>query len=190
MAYILISYSLGGIPFAFIITKIISRFDIRTKGSGNVGATNVLRILGPLPGILVLILDILKGFLVIRFAPENLLYLSGLAVIAGHCWTPFLKFKGGKGVATTLGVLAAINLSYLGYAIAAWLIVFLIFKTVSLSSIAAAVILPLILLVKSESIQVLIFITFYSAIVIYRHKQNIKRLLDGKEKRIKFKKIK
>ncbi|MDD5613496.1 MAG: glycerol-3-phosphate 1-O-acyltransferase PlsY [Candidatus Omnitrophica bacterium] len=186
--FILASYCIGGIPFAFIITKLFSKIDIRTKGSGNVGATNVLRVLGPLPGILVLVLDGLKGFLVIKFAPQNAVYLSGLAVIIGHCWTPFLKFKGGKGVAATLGVLAGLSFGYLGYAVLIWLAVFLIFKIISLASVTAAMLLPIILIIKSEPIQALIFITSYSALIIYRHKQNVRRLLEGKEKRIKFSK--
>ncbi len=186
--FLVAAFFFGAVPYAYIIAKIFSKLDIRKEGSGNVGATNVLRVLGPLPGILVLVLDILKGFLVVKFAPQNIIYLSGFLVIVGHCWTPFLKFKGGKGVATTLGVLAGISFGYFGYVILIWLIIFSIFKIVSLASVTAAIFLPIILIIKSEPIPALIFVVLYSAIIVYRHKQNIQRLLEGKEKRIKLSK--
>jgi len=187
---VVFSYLIGAIPFAYIMSKLFSRVDIRAKGSGNVGATNVLRVVGPSAGVVVLLLDILKGLVVIKLAPlfidGRLIYLVGLAVISGHCWSPFLKFKGGKGVATTLGVLLAINPVYLFYAVLVWLIVFSLFKIVSLASITSVLFLPLALILKGEEPLVLIFITLYSGIIIIRHKQNIVKLIRGQERRIQL----
>lgn len=184
---LLISYILGAIPFAYIVSNIFGKIDIRKKGSGNIGATNVLRVLGPLPGILVLVLDLLKGFLAVKVAGLYLpkfIYLAGFLVVIGHCWTIFLKFKGGKGVATTLGVILAINPNYLIYMIIIWFIVFLIFKIVSLASVTSAFLLPIILVLKKVEPKVLIFIGIYCGIIILRHRENIKRILAGQEKRV------
>ena len=185
---IFFAYIVGGIPFALIISKIFLKVDIRKRGSGNVGATNVLRVAGPKAGIVVLLLDILKGFLIVKFAPLNISYLAGLAVISGHCWTPFLGFKGGKGVATTLGVLLSISPLLTLYSLLIWIAVFSFSKIVSLSSLVASLLLPLIVLLKSEQPQVVVYIAIYSAIIIFRHKVNFVRLIRGEEKRIKFKK--
>lgn len=183
---LLISYFIGSIPFAYIITKIFGRIDIRTKGSGNVGATNVARTAGFLPGILVLLLDLLKGFLAVKItysiAPE-LIYWAGLAVIVGHCWTIFLKFQGGKGVATTLGVMLALKPVYILYLLLVWIGIFIPFQIVSLSSIIAALSLPLILVLKGAHLEAIVFVAIYSAIIILRHKVNIRGLLRGEEKR-------
>ncbi|MDP8254046.1 MAG: glycerol-3-phosphate 1-O-acyltransferase PlsY [Candidatus Kaelpia aquatica] len=186
--FIFFAYIVGGVPFAYIISRVFSRVDIRKRGSGNVGATNVLRVVGPIAGVLVLLLDILKGFLVVKLAPQSIIYVAGLAVIVGHCWTPFLRFKGGKGVATTLGVLLGINPIFCLFAASSWIVVFSIFKIVSLSSISAILILPIILLIRGEQPFLLSFITIYSALIIFRHQANLIRLIRGEEKRIKFKK--
>ncbi|MDP8217085.1 MAG: glycerol-3-phosphate 1-O-acyltransferase PlsY [Candidatus Kaelpia imicola] len=187
IVFIFFAYIVGGIPFAYITSKVFSRVDIRKRGSGNVGATNVLRVVGPSAGILVLLLDILKGFLIIKLAPQSVVYLSGLAVIVGHCWTPFLRFKGGKGVATTMGVLLGINPMFCLYTVLSWLVIFSIFKIVSLSSISAALILPIILLVRAEQPLLLVFVAIYSALIIFRHQDNLIRLIRREEKKIKFK---
>jgi acyl phosphate:glycerol-3-phosphate acyltransferase len=186
--YIFSAYIIGGIPFALIIVKVFSKVDIRDRGSGNVGATNVLRVVGAKAGLIVLLLDILKGFLILFFAPLNISYLAGLAVIAGHCWTPFLNFKGGKGVATTLGVLLAIDPVLALYVLLIWVAVFALSKIVSLSSLLAAIFLPLILLFKSEEPLLVLYIGLYSAIIIFRHKANLIRLIRAEERKINFKK--
>ncbi len=186
--FVLFAYLIGGIPFAYIISRVFSKVDIRKKGSGNVGATNVLRVIGPSAGIVVLLLDILKGLLIVKLAPQNIIYLAGLAVIVGHCWTPFLHFKGGKGVATTLGVLFSINPLFCLYALLMWLFIFSLSKIVSISSISTALLLPFILLLQGEQPVLLLFIAIYSALIIFRHKANLIRLVRGEEKRIKFKK--
>ena len=186
--YLLFCYLLGSVPFAYIISKIFRAIDIRTKGSGNVGATNVLRVIGLRAGIVVLILDVLKGFLAVKLAPPEIIYLGGLFVIIGHCWTVFLKFKGGKGVATALGVLLAVEPLYLLIFLLIWLGMFFIFGIVSLSSVSAALFLPLVLIFKGTNPGVLIFISLYSGILIFRHKKNIEQLLKGEEKKIGFKK--
>ena len=189
---VVFSYLIGSIPFAYIVSKLFSRVDIRAKGSGNAGATNVLRVVGPFAGVVVLLLDILKGLAAVKlaalFIDGRLIYLAGLAVISGHCWSPFLKFKGGKGVAAALGVLLAIKPVYFFYAVLIWLIVFSMFKIVSLASITSALFLPLALILKGEIPSVLIFITLYSGIIISRHNQNIVKLIRGEERKIQLSK--
>jgi glycerol-3-phosphate acyltransferase PlsY len=186
----LLCYLIGSIPFGYIISKMFGKVDIRKSGSKNIGATNVARVLGFLPGLSVLILDVLKGFIPVKvfsISYPQYAYLFGLGCIVGHCWTVFLKFKGGKGVATTLGVLGALNSVYLLYILAVWIFIFSIFRIVSLASISSAVALPLILILKGIKPQALLFIGLYSCIIIIRHKENIKRLFRGEEKRFQFK---
>ena len=157
---LLASYLIGSIPTAYLFGKMLKGIDIRKVGSGNVGATNALRALGKGPAVTVLFLDILKGFAVVVFLgnffwdkpvllqTQNLRILMGLACICGHNWTIFLQFKGGKGIATTFGVLLAISLkiaglnSVIGLLILIWFIVFFVFRTVSLASICSAIALP------------------------------------------------
>lgn len=186
----LLCYLIGSIPFGYIISKIFGKVDIRERGSRNIGATNVARVLGLLPGLFVLISDVLKGFVPVKvfsIAYPQYAYLFGLGCIIGHCWTIFLKFKGGKGVATTLGVLGALNPIYLLYTLGVWILIFSIFRVVSLASISSAVALPLILILKGAKPQTLLFIGLYSCIIIIRHKENIRRLFRGEERRFQFK---
>ncbi len=184
-AIILISaYFLGAVPFAFLVSKLWAQTDIRLRGSGNVGATNVARVAGPLAGIVVLLLDASKGYLAIilaaRYSPE-MIYWAGLFVVIGHCWSIFLRFQGGKGVATTLGVIAALEPLYLIFLLLAWLAVFLVFRIVSLASITTAAVLPLILFFRGAEAEVIIFVALYALVIILRHNENIRRLLRGEE---------
>jgi glycerol-3-phosphate acyltransferase PlsY len=203
---IIISYALGSIPTAYIFGRLLRGIDIRKFGSGNVGATNALRVLGRGPGILVLLLDIVKGILPTVFladflipkipsiSAELLRIILGFCCICGHNWTIFLRFKGGKGVATSLGVLLGLALKIegvkwiLGLAVLVWLAVFLILRIISLSSIAAALSLPLSAWLFGKSRILLIFSLVITVFAIFRHKSNLKRLLRKEEPRFSFKK--
>ncbi|MFA5356440.1 MAG: glycerol-3-phosphate 1-O-acyltransferase PlsY [Candidatus Omnitrophota bacterium] len=198
-----ISYLLGSIPTAYIFGRLIKGVDIRKFGSGNVGATNAIRVLGKPAGISVLLLDILKGFAAVSFlgdiivprAPgttETVLRLIlGFSCIAGHNWTIFLGFKGGKGVATTLGVLLGLAVDIPGIKmvfammILTWLIVFAAARIVSLASIISTAALPLYMFLFKQP-PVLIYSSILLCVfIILRHKSNLKRLMDGKETRLK-----
>ena len=179
--------------------------DIRHYGSGNMGATNAMRVLGKKVGISVLLIDILKGFLAVLFigswcaqstsifSSELTRLLIGVSSILGHTWTVFLKFKGGKGIATTLGVFLAMAIKIkglglgLGLVLLIWILVFVLSRIVSLASIIASISFPLIMLIFKQS-QILFFVTLLVALfVIYKHKSNVHRLLQRKEPRLKFK---
>lgn len=200
---IIINYLIGSIPTAYIFGRILKGIDIRQYGSGNVGATNAMRILGKGAGITVLALDIVKGFLPLLlmgdfFAirsglnPQIAYILLGVSCICGHNWTIFLQFKGGKGIATTLGMLLALAVKIQGLGLVillvvlVWLVCFLICRIVSLSSIIAAVSLPILMILVHQQAIMIIAGTLLGAFTIYRHKSNIRRLIEGKEARIKF----
>lgn len=198
----IISYLIGSIPTAYLFVRILKGVDIRSIGSGNVGATNAMRVLGKGLGITVLLLDILKGFIPVVFlgniflssgvpiSEEFLKVILGIAVICGHNWNVFLQFKGGKGIASSLGVLLglAINLTALRVVLLllflTWVAVFLIFRIVSLASLATALGLPLYIFLYSRSRLLMAASIILSLFTILRHKANIKRLLQGKESRL------
>lgn len=201
---LLVSYLIGSIPTAYIFGRLLKGIDIRKFGSGNVGATNALRVLGKPVGISVLILDIFKGFLVVVFlgdfiaarripviSAETLRTILGLSCVLGHNWTMFLGFKGGKGVATTLGVLSGLSVKITGLKIVlvlvilTWWIVFLILRTVSLASVLTGISLPIYMVLFKQSKALVYLSIFLSLFIILRHKSNLKRILQGKESRIK-----
>jgi glycerol-3-phosphate acyltransferase PlsY len=184
---------------------VLKGVDIRKFGSGNVGATNALRLLGKTAGITVLILDILKGFLAVFvlggllknkviFAQDLFLIALGVAAICGHNWTVFLNFKGGKGIATTFGVLIAFAFNIpglnliLGLTILTWIVSFLIIRVVSFSSVTAAISLPIYMALFKQPRLMLYTAILLSVFVILRHKSNLVRLLKGEEKRLNFSK--
>jgi glycerol-3-phosphate acyltransferase PlsY len=185
------SYFLGSIPTGFLWAK-ARGIDIRKVGSGNIGATNVMRALGKGPGAIVLFLDAAKGFLPVFVAPRlfpnpnpaALQIICCIFVIMGHIWTCWLKFKGGKGVSTSAGALLAILPLPLFCALGVWGIVFAIGRYVSLASICAAVAMPIAtwFLVKDRTL--FAFTVILGAVIIYKHKPNIQRLLAGTENRI------
>ena len=200
---LIISYFIGSVPTAYIFGRLIKGIDIRKFGSGNVGATNALRVLGRWPGITVLALDVFKGFIAVIFlgnfffskinlTQEVSSIILGIACIAGHNWTIFLKFKGGKGIATTLGVLLALAVQLPGIRIvllcliACWVIVFAISRIVSLASLACAVLLPVFMVVFKQSVALIFSSIILSAFVILRHKNNLSRIIQHKESPIKF----
>ncbi len=185
------SYFLGSIPTGFLWAK-ARGIDIRKVGSGNIGATNVMRALGKGPGAAVLFLDAAKGCLPVFVAPRifpnvdnNALQITCcIFVIAGHDWTCWLRFKGGKGVATSAGALLAFLPLPLFCALGVWGIVFAIGRYVSLGSICAAVTMPIATWFLTKNTTLFVFTIVLGAVIIYNHKSNIQRLLTGTENRI------
>lgn len=183
-----VSYLLGSIPTGFLWAK-ARGIDIRTIGSGNIGATNVMRALGKGPGITVLLIDAAKGFVPVFVAPvffprldrDALQILCCICVIAGHNWTCWLRFKGGKGVATSAGALLAFLPLPLLCGLAVWGVVFAIWRYVSLASICSAATVPLATWFITKNTALTAFTTMLSAVVIWKHKPNIQRLLAGTE---------
>lgn len=187
---ILSCYVLGSIPFGYIVGKLFKKIDIRELGSGNIGATNVFRILGPSLASLVLIGDIGKGIFSIYLAQylniNNLLILTiaGLAVICGHNWSLFLRFKGGKGIATTFGVVFALNPTISILALIIWGVVLVTTRYVSLSSIFAVISIFIFTILFKQPYEYIIFSAIILILGIFKHKENIKRLRSGKERKI------
>lgn len=192
MMSIIISYLLGSISFSYFIAKIWMGIDIRNYGSGNAGATNVLRVLGTKPAIIALLGDALKGIVAVYLGKltgdESIMLLCGLAVVIGHNWPIFLKFKGGKGIATSLGVI--LTISPLSSLILIIIGVFIIYITryVSLGSITSAIILPFIFYMLHKSGYYLVFALVLTFLALFRHRSNIQRLLSGKESKLGEKK--
>ena len=190
MEYLIIalgSYLLGSIPFGFLLTKIFLKKDIRNIGSGNIGATNALRAGSKLTGYSTLMLDILKAILPVVYIKLNYpdyIFISSLSVFLGHVFPVWLKFKGGKGVATYIGILFSLNLLYGFIFIGSWLITFSISKYSSLSSIVASLVLPiyLLLFVKNN----FIFFAIMFVLILFTHRENVKRLKNNKESKTKI----
>ena len=179
---------MGSIPFGFILTKIFLKKDIREIGSGNIGATNALRTGNKVIGYSTLALDILKSVTTIIFVKifyEDFLYLASLCVFLGHVFPIWLRFKGGKGVATYLGILFVINFYFGVIFIISWFITFFISKFSSLSSLVGAASIPLYLLMLSEFDQV-IFFTIMFVLIFFTHRENIKRLKNKEETKTKI----
>ncbi len=183
------AFFLGSIPFGFILTYLFSKEDIRKIGSGNIGATNVSRRLGLLGGILTFLLDFLKGFFAV-FIIQNLTpipYFIGFGsvlAVLGHCYTPFLRFKGGKGVATSFGVFLKISPIPALISLFIFLLVLFIFRYVSFSSLISASLFPPILYFFKVNEGIILSATFISLIIIIRHKENIKRLIKKEEPKV------
>lgn len=206
---LLVSYLLGSVPTAYLFGRALKGIDIRKVGSGNVGATNALRVLGKGPGILVLLLDIFKGLLAVTLladfflrqptlaiSGESLRIFMGLACICGHNWTVFLQFKGGKGIATSFGVLIglALKIQGLGLALAIiivlWFVIFFASRIVSLASVLAAIGLPVACMFLQQSRLMIAVAWILCIFVIIRHKANLVRIFQGQESRLYFKKSK
>ena len=184
----LISYLIGSIPFGFLLTKIFLNKDIRNIGSGNIGATNALRTGNKKIGFSTLILDILKAAITIIFVKFNyseFIFISSLCVFLGHVFPIWLKFKGGKGVATYVGILFSINLTYGLIFITIWLIVFFIFKYSSLSSIIASLSIPLYLFIFLNSLNLFFFLIML-ILIFFTHRENTKRLINKEESKTKI----
>jgi len=179
---IIFSYLLGSIPFGLILSKLFLNKDIRKIGSGNIGATNVLRSGNKLIGYLTLFFDIFKAVTPVVYIKLNypdLIYISSLSVFLGHVFPIWLKFKGGKGVAAYVGILFSINLIFGFIFCISWLLVFLLSKYSSLSSLAASLSVPLFLFFTNGE-QIIFFIILF-VLIFYTHRENIKRLKNKEE---------
>ncbi len=198
---IIFSYLLGSLPTAYIFGKMTKGIDLRQHGSGNLGATNAFRILGRGTGIIVLALDILKGTLAVLLAKyifyqsgaqisENLfLCLCAITVVSGHNWTVFMRFKGGKGIATSLGALIAFAIIIDRFAwvvvsiIFLWLIIFIPTGFVSLASVICSICLPILAIFLHLPKEIIVFLLILGIFSLIRHKPNIRRMLQKKEHR-------
>ena len=185
---ILNSYLMGSIPFGFLLTKFFLKKDIRKVGSGNIGATNALRTGNKIVGYSTLFFDILKAIIPVIFIKiyySEYLYISSLCVFLGHVFPIWLKFNGGKGVATYVGILCCINI-YLGISFGiVWLITFHIFKYSSLSSLVGSLSIPLTNFFLFNDKIVFFFIIMF-VLIFYTHRENIKRLLNRTESKTKI----
>lgn len=211
---IVLAYLVGSIPTSIIVSKLTKGIDIRDYGSGNAGGTNVMRVLGWKQGLFVMILDALKGVLAVvvvarlfsgdvpfnnatPFDDFTLIQIfAGIAAVVGHIWTVFAGFRGGKGIATALGMLLMIATIDMLIAVGAFIIVVYVSRYVSLGSIIAAVVVPLALVVRENVFNVdiqgyntiLPFIIITSLLVIFTHRKNLVKLLNGNESKITFSK--
>lgn len=195
---LILAYLIGSIPTSFIFGKLLRGVDVRQEGSGNVGATNVFRVVGKVPAIIVLLLDIFKGAMCVAFLPDiffnNMIgitlglefykILLGASAIAGHVFSVFLKLKGGKGVATTAGVLLVLAPKIFILSMSVWIIVFVIFRIVSVASIVSSMLLPVFAIIFHRSIYLVLFCILLCVMGTYKHKANIRRLIRGEEKKL------
>ncbi|MFA6568167.1 MAG: glycerol-3-phosphate 1-O-acyltransferase PlsY [Victivallales bacterium] len=200
------SYLFGSVPWAFIIGR-INGIDIRKHGSGNIGATNVMRVLGRKWGILCFLLDFLKGLLpvlavkilisqkILTASPDSLVITAGLAAVGGHIWPVFLKFKGGKGMATGGGVLIGIAPYSFICTVLVWIVLFYSTRYVSAASVIAAAVLPVSSFIFSKtglwvlSAPIQAFLLILAIVTIAKHHSNIRRLINGTEHKFEKKKV-
>ena len=182
------SYLMGSIPFGFILTKIFLKKDIRDIGSGNIGATNALRTGNKLIGYSTLILDVAKAIIPVIFVKINypdLIYIASLSAFLGHVFPVWLKFKGGKGVATYVGILFSISFLLGIVFVASWGIIFLMFRYSSLSSIIGSISIPIYILI-TDQISNAIFFSIMFVLIFFTHRENIKRLKNKEESKTKI----
>ena len=184
----IISYLMGSIPFGFILTKIFLKKDIREIGSGNIGATNALRTGNKLIGYSTLLLDVIKAILPVLYVKINhpeLIYIASLCAFLGHVFPVWLKFKGGKGVATYVGILFTINI-FLGFIFCvSWLLIFLVSKYSSLSSLIGSLTIPVYIFFNDQISNALFFGIMF-VLIFYTHRENIKRLKNKEESKTKI----
>src|SRR6202023_3732710 len=193
----IVAYLLGSIPFGLLLTKLFGGGDVRKAGSGNIGATNVARVAGPLPGILTLLLDAAKGaaavWLAARFSNESATWMmiAVLAALLGHCFPIWLRFRGGKGVATAAGAFLVLCPPALLGSVILFLIVLFFWRYVSLASISAAAAMPLLIYFLWAPHHAPPMIVTFGAlaaagIIVYKHDANIQRLVQGEEPKFSF----
>jgi len=193
---------IGSIPTAYIFVRLLKGQDVRSFGSGNVGATNASRLIGRGWGITVLALDVLKGYISVALvggllaskvtflSTEMFQIILGAASVIGHVWTVFLKFKGGKGVACTLGVLLALSVTsavlrpILGLTLLTWIVAFAAARIVSLASILACISFPIYMAIFRQRLSLVIATSALAAFIVLRHKSNLSRLFQKKERRL------
>ncbi|MGI6093030.1 MAG: glycerol-3-phosphate 1-O-acyltransferase PlsY [Veillonellaceae bacterium] len=186
----LISYLIGSIPNGLFVGKLVGGVDLRQFGSKNIGATNAFRVLGPWPAVAVFLTDAAKGVAGVYLGQYLIgtplaLLIGGIAAIAGHNWSAFLGFKGGRGVATGLGVIAMLSPKVTLVVFIAWALIVYFTRYVSLGSIVAAALVPVTMWLFGEILEFLIFGVIAALFVIIRHRPNIERLLKGEELKIK-----
>ncbi|MBI3306253.1 MAG: glycerol-3-phosphate 1-O-acyltransferase PlsY [Candidatus Omnitrophica bacterium] len=196
LVFILAAYFIGSIPFGFLTGKLVKGIDIRESGSRNIGATNVFRVVGKPWGISVFILDALKGYFAVHLvtilgepAGFSLIKLFlGIAVILGHTFPVWLRFRGGKGVATSLGVFMALALKPTLITFGVWIAVFIISHIISISSLVAALVFPIVLCLTDRHIENFAWLfgtsLLLAGFIFYTHRANITRLIKGEEKRL------
>ncbi len=202
----IIAYAIGSINFSVLISRKFAGFDVREKGSGNAGSTNVLRSVGLKAALITLVCDILKGIVAILIAlllgnivrdvdKALLVQIAGILVILGHTFPIFFEFKGGKGVATALGVLLMTNWQIGLICLVFALVIIIVTRTVSIGSIGAAILFPILTLfirehfiVEATGLKYLIYSIIIVVIIIFNHRENIKRIMSGTENKISFKK--
>lgn len=187
--FLIASYLFGSIPTGYILVRLSEKKDIRSIGSKATGATNVMRVKGWKYGLIVAIFDILKGFLpvflALKFLPDkNLALACGLIAIIGHCYPVYIKFKGGKGVATTIGAYAAVSLQPLLLALAVFIGIVIITRYVSLGSITTALSYPIFAYILNAPASVVYFSLIVFVLVLFQHRENILRLIQGKERKL------
>ena len=184
----IISYLMGSIPFGLILTKVFLKKDIREIGSGNIGATNALRTGNKLIGFSTLILDVLKAVIPVLYIKINFtdaVYISALFAFIGHVFPVWLKFKGGKGVATYVGILFSLNIIFSLVFGVCWLIIFFISKYSSLASLIGSLSIPLYILIIDGSENVFFFVIMF-ILIFFTHRENIKRLKNKEETKTKI----
>ncbi len=205
LVIIILSYVIGSFPTSIIVGRLLKGIDIREHGSGNAGGTNVFRVLGPIPGIFVMLFDAFKGFAAtfwlsnividaVALEPGIVMIIAGVSAILGHIWTIFAGFKGGKGVGTAAGMLAALFPKALLVCLIIFFIVLFSSKIVSLSSMSAAIALPITLTIFRYVLNMDVLLSLYlfsfiaAALILFTHRSNIKRLLNGTENKFGKKK--
>ena len=188
---LIIIYLIAAIPTGVVLSRLMGSEDIREKGSGNIGATNVYRVAGKLAGVLTLVGDTLKGFLPLLAykswlvpTPAQLGVASAVAII-GHCYPIYLRFKGGKGVATALGIFLVLSPQAVLGALIVFVLAVGITRYISLGSVLAAMSAPLLILILNHPQPIVLTTLFIAMLVVWRHRANIRRLLDGTESRFK-----
>lgn len=197
-AAVITAYLIGSFPTSYIMARALKGIDIRQVGSGNAGATNVLRTVGRLPAIITLVVDVLKGVLAVTIV-ANLFYkfgidlvyefyqgLMALVVVCGHVWSVFLRFRGGKGVATTIGVAIGITPMAVIPALLIWVAIFAFSSYVSLASIISLIIFPLIAALMNYSFYTILFSVIICSLSVYKHRDNVRRLLRGEESKTRI----
>lgn len=188
--FILLAYVIGSIPSALIVGKVGYNIDVREHGSGNLGATNTFRILGKKAGTIVLIADILKGtiatILPILFGFDLYLLVIGLGAVIGHVYPVFARFKGGKAVATSAGIILGVNALLFAIIIASFVIVLLVSKYVSLASMTAGVVGVVVSIFIAQDIVLTIVLGLLAIFILYKHRQNIVRIIRREEPKASF----
>ncbi len=186
VAIIIASYLIGSLPFGLILSKTLRGIDPRTQGSGNIGATNVWRVVGKKEGVITVLCDLLKGMPLLLLAKtiemdSKIVYLVALAAVFGHIFSIFLNFKGGKGVATSLGVLLMLSPKLVLVASLFWAVSVFLSKISSVGALTAFSLLPILAYFLQMDRHFLLLVTTISLLVLVRHRENIRRLLKGKE---------